>query len=282
MNPPWSSSEDPGSCAQNSCPCCNYDGYNGCCNTINCETCTATGSTCTCTDGSGGTTTTSCFPANALATLPSGATKPMSELCIGDSVLAVRPDGTTFFDQIYMFGHKDVSVSASFVKIETASGKFLRLSHDHYVPVVRSGKDEVIASAEAQVGDLVHVTASKNLLAVQMDRVVKISIIQDVGLFNPYTLRGSIVVDGVVASSHSGSALDGVFKALHISIPVGYQALFAPVRTLYRTVGPESMRMLEPIVESVAVVMNGKASIARTVGLTAGAVAVAFILRSTK
>lgn len=43
------------------------------------------------------------------------------------------------------------------------------------------------------------------------------------GLYNPYTMTGIIVVDGVVASSHSSSALDGLFDYLGVSIPTGYQ-----------------------------------------------------------
>jgi hypothetical protein len=78
------------------------------------------------------------------------------------------------------------------------------------------------------------------------------------GLFNPYTLNGRIVVDGVVASAHSSSALDGVFEALGISIPSGYQAVFAPLRLLYRALGADFMRWAHPLVDYVASFANGE------------------------
>ena len=50
-----------------------------------------------------------CFSGVAKVTTDIG-TKFMSELKVGDKVLAMRRDGSTFFDDVYMFGHKDNSV----------------------------------------------------------------------------------------------------------------------------------------------------------------------------
>ena len=48
------------------------------------------------------------------------------------------------------------------------------------------------------------------------------------GLYNPYTLSGTIVVDGIVASCHSSWILDGLLPP-RVAAPV-YQALFGAGR----------------------------------------------------
>lgn len=60
---------------------------------------------------------------------------------------------------------------------------------------------------------------------VVADRVIDIALAQDKGLFNPYTLGGTIVVDGVLASAHSSWVLDGLFTALGLDIPSAYQVI---------------------------------------------------------
>ena len=59
------------------------------------------------------------------------------------------------------------------------------------------------------------------------------------GLYNPYTLSGSIVVDGVVASCHSSWILDGVLPP-RVAAEV-YQRLFVVPRLAYKILGPEGM-----------------------------------------
>ncbi len=56
------------------------------------------------------------------------------------------------------------------------------------------------------------------------------------GLFNPLTLGGTIVVDGVAASAHSDWFLDGLVSA--DTQGKVYQAMFLPVRAIYHLIGP--------------------------------------------
>lgn len=46
------------------------------------------------------------------------------------------------------------------------------------------------------------------------------------GLYAPFTLDGTIIVDGVLASVHSDWFLDGIFDALSLTsaLPAAYQA----------------------------------------------------------
>jgi Hint module len=181
----------------------------------------------------------------------------MSELRIGDKALSMRPDGSTFFDEIYMFGHKEKSTMASFIRLETDGGFTLRLTPDHHVHVQQADLATWMAvpASKSQVGDLVQVFQGDSK-ETMIQRIVSKSIVMDRGLFNPYTLGGSLIVDGVLASCHSSWALDGVFYWLGIPIADGYQAVFAPIRALYRLVGPARMASVEFIIDAVADVGN--------------------------
>jgi hypothetical protein len=158
-----------------------------------------------------------------------------------------------------MFGHKDAAPVSTFVQLRTAGGAALRLTADHHVFVTRAGARLEIPAATAQVGDLVQVVGADGG-AAKLEAVVSTSLVRARGLFNPYTLSGAIVVDGVAASCHSSWVLDGAFAALGVSIPAGYQAAFAPIRALYRLLGARRMRALEFIIDAVATAGNNHAT----------------------
>jgi hypothetical protein len=182
----------------------------------------------------------------------------MSELRMGDKVLSVRSDGSTFFDEIYMFGHKDERSKVEFVLLETDGGAALRLTQDHYLHVQRpnSAAWSVIPASAAKVGDVVLVLRSGQINTTLSHRIVSKSTVMDRGLFNPYTMHGSILVDGVLASCHSSFALDGLFSLLGVPIAHGYQLVFAPIRALYRFLGPVRMASMEFIIDAVAEAIN--------------------------
>jgi hypothetical protein len=65
------------------------------------------------------------------------------------------------------------------------------------------------------------------------------------GIFNPFTLNGLIVVDGVVASAHSDWFLEPFVPAKYEHlIPGLYQQIMGPVRCLYWLVGPAKSRSM--------------------------------------
>ena len=54
------------------------------------------------------------------------------------------------------------------------------------------------------------------------------------GMFNPYTINGRIVVDGVVASAHSDWFLDPLAPSFAVPyLPATYQALLSPLQLLH-------------------------------------------------
>ena len=151
----------------------------------------------------------------------------MSDLRIGDRVLAAKPSGALQYQDIYMFGHMAAESVGDFVSVATAGGRLLRLSPDHYLPVSAAAEGwhahKAIPASQVSAGMQLWVASHDAPGSMRPDTVTNVTVSSARGLFNPYTLGGYIVVDGVVASAHSSSGLDRVFAALGIDIPTGYQ-----------------------------------------------------------
>ena len=142
--------------------------------------------------------------------------------------------------------------TATFVRLDLADGSALTLSPDHFVPAVPAGRAAawrnhvMMRAGEVQRGMHLFVApvaagsggdsaAAASAAAAVGSAVLGVEVVEERGLYNPYTLGGMIVVDSVVASSHSAWVLDGLMDAADLThwTPATYQALFAPIRALY-------------------------------------------------
>jgi hypothetical protein len=152
----------------------------------------------------------------------------MAEVVIGDRVLAVDASGSLTFSDVYMFGHRDPTTVAVFVKITTSSGAIMRLTPDHYLYATIATNSSALATS-SKLSPAKAITTEHYVWvgapgdSLQLEKVVEVSLHMDAGLYNPYTLSGAVVVDGVLTSCHSSSVLDDVFELLGVSIPAGYQ-----------------------------------------------------------
>lgn len=155
--------------------------------------------------------------------LEDGSMKAMNEVRIGDRVKVGYP---AQFSEIYFFSHKHDSKKAEFIRIETSSkGISLTLSAAHLVYVNGVTKE---ASA-VHVGDMVSI-GDDGMEA----SVIGVSTVHGVGLHNPHTLHGDIVVDGVLASTYT--------LAVHPRLAM---ALLAPFKAAYYLAGGhEGVEML--------------------------------------
>lgn len=177
---------------------------------------------------SGGKKSTQCFPAAATVQLENGATKSMQDLQLGDAVL----DASGAYSPVYFFSHADASVKAAYVELSLEGGSKLSLTPDHYV----AANGHVVYAKDVAIGDAIdYVDAG----VTKSGAVVKTSEVLERGLYNPYTLSGTIVVDGVVASCHSSWILDGLLPP-HVAAVV-YQRLFVIPRLAYKLLGPDKM-----------------------------------------
>lgn len=161
-----------------------------------------------------------CFPGESVVALRSGGTKRMDELTVGDVVQS----GKGVWSSVFMWTHADASATSDFVKLTTASGHSLSLSHGHYV--YADGKS--VPADTVRVGDRLTIADGTT------SNVVRVEEITGEGLFNPQTVSGDIVVDGVVATTYTTAVAPG---AAH--------AMLAPVRYAFK--------MVAAVVEGVSV-----------------------------
>ena len=212
------------------------------------QTCCSAGETCPTVCGREGCTgycsSGGCFPADATVTTDAGV-KAISEVRLGDRVLAARSDGTLGFEEIYLNTHRDAVTTAPYVMLRLETGRTLRLTPRHFIPVAADAtaawSSRVTKGAnEVRAGDQVWSRQEDGTMT--LDRVVTASTEMAVGAFNPLTMNGTIVVDGVVASAHSDWFLDGLVPAETQAWV--YQTMLAPVRVAYRVLGPERMTLV--------------------------------------
>jgi len=141
-------------------------------------------------------------------TLADGSQTTMEQLKVGDKVL-VAPGQ---YSEVYMFSHRLADAKSKVVAITTSSS-VLRLTPDHYLYLNKS----LAIAQTAKPGDSV-MDASGNEVSV-----LAVSTQWADGLYNPHTLHGDIVVNGVITSTYT--------KAINPSLAHG--ALY-PVRALYQ------------------------------------------------
>ena len=192
-----------------------------------------------------------CFPADATVTTPGGE-KLMQELRVGDQVLTTSSDGTLIFEDVYFFGHANAEAVRSYLTLglEGASAP-LEITGKHFVPLCPvTGQpceysEHVYKYAQETVhGDHLWVAGTNS--TVELARVKEIGRTVSKGLFNPYTLGGTIIVNNVLASAHSNWVLDGLVPSSATGyLPSIYQALFTPGRVLYHVFGASAATALD-------------------------------------
>ncbi len=151
-----------------------------------------------------------CFPGSGKVQLRGGAVKRMDEIEIGDEVLVAKDT----YSPVYMWSHKEKTTKYhSFVRLRTSGGQVLTLTPSHHIEIA----GRLVPAARVKVGDRVKLGAGG------MATVVETSVVKERGFYNPQTLHGDIVVDGVVTSTYT--------KAVQ---PNKAHALLAPLRALYK------------------------------------------------
>jgi hypothetical protein len=155
----------------------------------------------TCADG--------CFPATATVTLADNSAKQMGALATGDKVHV----GSGQYDDVFFFSTQMESTMSKFVVLSTSATEApLKLTSGHYLYV--NGK--LATAGSVKKGDMLTL-ANGNKAAVS-----EVSSEWAPGLYNPHTLSGDIVVDGVLTSTYT-DAVD----------PTLAHALLLPLRQMY-------------------------------------------------
>lgn len=157
--------------------------------------------------------------------------KPLSELRVGDSVLARdSSSGSLVFSEVLMFIDRDPEERRQFLSVRTAANRTLTLTPTHLVPVVRQRQrqrpedtnrveeeedaNEVVTEFAERVraGDRVLVPGATRhdrhglgnaVEDAVLDTVVDVQLVLERGVFAPLTRAGTVVVDDVVASCYA-------------------------------------------------------------------------------
>ncbi len=151
-----------------------------------------------------------CFPADAMVTVETGAQKRMDEVEIGDRVLV----GDGSYSEVFMFTHRDESVTSEFIEIIEESGSRLQLTQSHYLYAGNSLK----AAGSVKIGDSLRLSDGSRSNVKRLRKVI------NTGLYNPQTCQGDIVVNGIIASTYT--------TTVH---PSSAHSLLAPLRAAYQS-----------------------------------------------
>jgi Hint module len=136
----------------------------------------------------------------------------MSELAVGDYVQV----GPAQFSEVFMFTHKVSDGFYAFLRIATDDGPAITLSSTHYLYVNTS----LVPAETVLVGDTLTLAEGRQSTVIQIDKL------EQLGLFNPQTLQGNIVVDGILASTYTTAIT-----------PVVAHASLQALRSIYRATG---------------------------------------------
>jgi len=140
-----------------------------------------------------------CFPGDATVQVQtSGETNKMismKNLQIGDMV---RVQGNDKYEPVYSFGHKNTYDTAEFMEVETSSSNTkLLLSAQHMVWEVT--QEKFIPASEVRRGHVLEVSGKNDSMTAEVTTVR--ANVRKQGMYAPFTASGTIVVNGIVASS---------------------------------------------------------------------------------
>jgi len=148
-----------------------------------------------------------CFPAQAKVTLRDSSMKYMKDLVVGDEVLVGRRQ----YSRVYMFTHNDYKVRSEFVVLRFSDRSTFAASPGH---LLYTATGKLLRADEVLVGNTLD-TLDKQEQKV----VVEIRKEERVGLYNPQTLQGDIVVDGVISSTYTSTVVPNRIIVMHMKDP---------------------------------------------------------------
>lgn len=153
----------------------------------------------------------SCFPDSALVETRYGSVE-LARLRVGDVVMS-RPGE---YSPVYMFSHHDGGASTMMIHVTLASGRNVTLSPGHHIMTLIRGRSQDVPAFRLRKGLPLDTVTGR-------DKITKISKVRRTGLYNPHTISGTIVINGVVCSTYTQHVHQ--FTA---------HALLSPLRMLWR------------------------------------------------
>ena len=136
------------------------------------------------------TPVTLCFSSKSLVYVQKKGWLNISQIKIGDKVLVHGGS----YSQVYSFGHRNARESADFLQIHSKSTyNPIEISSDHLLLL---GGKHWVPAADLRVGDMLTKGDGSSTVISRIGQVTR------QGVFAPFTVSGSIVVNDVVASNY--------------------------------------------------------------------------------
>ena len=137
-----------------------------------------------------------CFAGSETLNLESGETKLISDIGVGDRVLAADAAGQTSYSDVVFVPHGANNDDALFTHITTTSGRDIKMTPSHIIlagPCHLSGPLPLRYASSVSVGDCVITVSGK-------DMVSTVETVQGKGLYTVVTKEEYVVVNGIIAS----------------------------------------------------------------------------------
>ncbi|XP_044200611.1 indian hedgehog B protein-like [Thunnus albacares] len=160
-----------------------------------------------------------CFPGEALVSLEDGHQKFIRDLRPGERVLTSSGSdgsGELVYDEVVTFLDRDPVTQKLFYTLQTEAGAHLSLTAAHLLFVSEGNCSEgavpargalrTVYASDAQPGQCVLVVegnAGQSYSEGHLSRITRVTVRESRGAFAPLTKRGTLVVDGVVASCYA-------------------------------------------------------------------------------
>jgi len=180
--------------------------------------------------GDGGGDDGVCFPMDASVIVRGGASRRLDELAIGDEIA----DGSGGFSVVHTFGHREIGPTATmhtFVALhwgnntQNSSGRavalgVLHLSSNHLLYVDGSLKP----ARNVRVGEILRrqIVDGDGTMHTELVRIVAARQVRKLGLVNPHTMSGEILVEGIHVSCYTQTINSRIAHAM-----------LAPLRAVY-------------------------------------------------
>ena len=145
----------------------------------------------------GGSAGATCFAGSEIITMESGESKFISEVRVGDRVLAADIFGKTRFSDVIFVPHGTNTRTAVFAHITTAEGRDIKMTQNHVVPAGECGSSAtmpLVYASAVQVGNCIMTVSGE-------ERVVMNEKFRSQGVYTIVTNEEYVVVNGIIASS---------------------------------------------------------------------------------
>ncbi len=151
-----------------------------------------------------------CFAGSESVTLSNGDIRLISDISVGDVVLAANADGKPVISEVIAVPHGRNEEIAEFRMITLSSGRDVKLTPDHLILTGVCGSALSLQPAK-------NVETDMCVRTIDGDEVVVSSLLTyDKGIYTIVTKESYIVVNGVVASPFAGNhAVANAFYNIH-------------------------------------------------------------------